>query len=152
LTHPSLRGAMLTQLETLVPAASDTGPACLHGTHIASILFGQPGSSVSGIAPRCRGVLLPVFASVDADRFRPCSQLDLARAIGQAVQAGAQVINISGGEFSPSGMAHPILEDAVRACARSGVLIVAAAGNDGCSCLHVPAALETVLAVGAMDA
>jgi cyanobactin maturation PatA/PatG family protease len=28
---------------------------------------------------------------------------------------------------------------------------VAAAGNDGCDCLHVPAALPTVLAVGAMD-
>jgi len=32
------------------------------------------------------------------------------------------------------------------------VLIVAAAGNDGCDCLHVPAALESVLAVGAMNA
>jgi cyanobactin maturation PatA/PatG family protease len=30
-------------------------------------------------------------------------------------------------------------------------LIVAAAGNDGCDCLHVPAALPNVLAVGAMD-
>ena len=27
-----------------------------------------------------------------------------------------------------------------------------AAGNDGCECLHIPAALESVLAVGAMDA
>jgi cyanobactin maturation PatA/PatG family protease len=33
----------------------------------------------------------------------------------------------------------------------SNVLIVAAAGNDGCECLHVPAALPAVLAVGAMD-
>ncbi len=31
------------------------------------------------------------------------------------------------------------------------MLLVAAAGNDGCECLHVPAALPTVLAVGAMD-
>ena len=29
---------------------------------------------------------------------------------------------------------------------------VAAAGNNGCDCLHVPAALPAVLAVGAMDA
>jgi subtilisin family serine protease len=28
---------------------------------------------------------------------------------------------------------------------------VSAAGNDGCDCLHVPAALSSVLAVGAMD-
>ena len=32
------------------------------------------------------------------------------------------------------------------------MLIVAAAGNNGCQCLHLPAALPTVLAVGAMDA
>src|SRR5262249_41735706 len=30
-------------------------------------------------------------------------------------------------------------------------LVVAAAGNDGCACLHVPAAVPKVLAVGAMD-
>ena len=49
-------------------------------------------------------------------------------------------------------MADPLLADVVRQCARQGVLIVAAAGNEGCACLHVPAALESVLAVGAMDA
>ena len=31
-----------------------------------------------------------------------------------AAEAGAQIINVSGGEFSPSGTAHPILADAVR--------------------------------------
>src|SRR5262249_4400719 len=37
-------------------------------------------------------------------------------------------------------------------CAANGVLIVAAAGNEGCDCLHVPGALPSVLVVGAMDA
>ena len=36
-------------------------------------------------------------------------------------------------------------------CANHGVLVVAAAGNDGCPCLHVPAAMPSVLVVGAMD-
>src|SRR5439155_13867293 len=83
--------------------------------------------------------------------FESCSQLDLARAISQAVQQGAQIINISGGQFSPSGMAHPLLENAVSQCARRGILLVAATGNQGCECLHVPAALASVLAVGAMN-
>lgn len=39
----------------------------------------------------------------------------------------------------------------MRLCQERNVLIVAAAGNDGCECLHLPAALESVLAVGAMD-
>ena len=57
----------------------------------------------------------------------------------------------AGVKFSPSGTAHPILANAVRDCASRGVLIVAAAGNDGCECLHIPGALPSVLAVGAMD-
>ncbi len=150
-SHPSLAGADLQQLDGPVPGEIDDGPACRHGTHIASAIFGQHDSSVRGVAPGCRGVVVPIFESIDGERFSSCSQLDLARALTHAVLAGAQIINISGGQFSPAGMAHPLLADVVRDCARRGVLIVAAAGNEGCECLHVPAALESVLAVGAMN-
>jgi hypothetical protein len=149
--HPSLRGANVQRLEGLVSGWPDSGPACRHGTHAASLIFGQHDGPVKGIAPGCRGLLLPIFESVDANVFRPCSQLDLARAITQAVLAGAHVVNISGGRFAPAARAHPYLEDVIRDSARRGVLILAAAGNDGCDCLHVPAALDSVLAVGAMD-
>jgi hypothetical protein len=152
LSHPSLHVANLTQVETLVPGKADLGPASQHGTHIASVIFGRHDGLVPGLAPLCRGVILPIFQSVGEQSMQLCSQLDLARAITQAVQHGAHVINISGGQFSPSGTAHPLLADVVRDCARRGILIVAAAGNDGCACLHVPAALESVLAAGAMDA
>jgi hypothetical protein len=94
---------------------------------------------------------VPVFSDVVGRSPVACSQIDLARAINQAVVAGANIINISGGEFSPTGTAHPILADAIRDCDRSGVLIVAAAGNQGCDCLNIPAALPAVLPVGAMD-
>ena len=150
-SHPSLRAANLTRVETLVPGTADLGLASRHGTHIASVIFGRHDGPVPGLAPLCRGVLLPIFESVGEQSIQLCSQLDLARAITQAVQHGAHVINISGGQFSPSGTAHPLLADVVRDCGRRGILIVAAAGNDGCACLHVPAALESVLAVGAMD-
>ncbi|GET44081.1 putative peptidase [Microseira wollei NIES-4236] len=39
----------------------------------------------------------------------------------------------------------------MRLCKDNNILLVAAAGNDGCFCLHVPASLPAVLAVGAMD-
>ncbi len=116
------------------------------------MIFGHHDGPLPGLAPLCRGVLVPIFQSVGEQSIQLCSQLDLARAISQAVQQGAHVVNISGGQFSPSGTAHPLLADVVRDCARRSVLIVAAAGNDGCACLHVPAALDSVLAVGAMDA
>src|SRR5262249_32642455 len=137
---------------TLVPAAVSKGPAAEHGTHVASLIFGQHPSSVQGVAPGCRGVLLPIFESRDALSVGSCSQLDLARVLLQAIQQGVHLVNVSSGQFSPSGAAYPLLANAVSECARQGILIIAAAGNDGCACLHVPAALDSVLAVGAMDA
>ncbi|MFM7789751.1 MAG: S8 family serine peptidase, partial [Microcystis panniformis] len=50
------------------------------------------------------------------------------------------------------GEAEDWLIRAVEMCNERNILIVAAAGNDGCECLQVPAALPAVLAVGAVDA
>jgi cyanobactin maturation PatA/PatG family protease len=146
--HPCLLGADLTPLPTLVTGeANPNGGMSWHGTHVASIIFGQLGSPVRGIAPQCKGLSIPVFA----DEGRQLSQVDLARAIEQAVNAGAHIINISGGQLTDEGEAEGWLRRAVQLCQEKNVLIVAAAGNDGCACLHVPAALPAVLAVGAMD-
>jgi cyanobactin maturation PatA/PatG family protease len=148
LEHPCFLGANLTLLPSLIRAGvRSTDPMAAHGTHIASIIFGQPGSDVEGLAPRCRGLIIPVFSE---DR-RSVSQLDLARAIELAVDSGAQLINISGGQLTDEGEADVWLQKAIRLCGDRNVLVVAAAGNDGCECLHVPAALPTVLAVGALD-
>jgi len=119
----------------------------VHGTHVASLIFGQPGSPVAGIAPRCRGLVAPVFRDFDE---RHLSQLDLARAIEQVVQEGANVINISGGEQSPEAQAEGMLKRALQLCEDNNVLVVAAVGNDGCSCMQVPAAIRSVLSVGAL--
>ncbi len=150
-SHHSLAAAHFTKVETLVSGVADQRAASQHGTHITSVIFGQHDSAVQGVAPRCRGLLIPLFANRPDGEIAPCSQVDLARAISQAVQHGAHVINISGGEFNSSGTAHPLLADAVRDCVKKGVLIVAAAGNQGCECLHIPGALPSVLAVGAMN-
>jgi cyanobactin maturation PatA/PatG family protease len=152
LSHPSLAGANLVQLETLVSTSANRGPALVHGTHVASVIFGQHNGPIKGIAPGCRGLVVPIFSDGVNGSIAPCSQLDLARAITQAAQAGAHIINISGGELSVSGTAHPLLADTIQNCADNNILIVAAVGNDGCACLHVPGALPSVLAVGAMDA
>jgi cyanobactin maturation PatA/PatG family protease len=152
-SHPCLAGADLTSKDAFAPENSKCGAACRHGTHVASIIFAQHECDrpLKGIAPLCRGLSISIYSDGPNDSIEASSQIDLARAILQAVQAGAHVINISGGEFSASGTAHPILADAVRKCAEAGVLVVAAAGNDGCNCLHVPGSLPSVLAVGAMN-
>ncbi|MFE5197962.1 S8 family serine peptidase [Streptomyces sp. NPDC056601] len=148
LSHPCFAGADLTRLDTLVQDPAGTGPMSVHGTHVASLLFGQPkpDSPVTGLAPRCRGLSLPVFR--DSQDWR-VSQLDLARAIERAVQEGAHIINVSGGERTADGQADSLLQRALRLCEDNGVLVVAAVGNDGCDCLQAPAAAPSVLAVGA---
>lgn len=152
LSHPIFATANLTKIETLTSGVADQGPASNHGTHITSVIFGQHDGPIRGIAPKCRGLIIPVFTDGANGSIIPCSQIDLARAISQVVQEGAHVINISGGELTPTGIAHPLLAETVRDCATKGILIVSAAGNQGCECLHVPGALPSVLVVGAMDA
>jgi cyclic patellamide precursor peptide PatG/subtilase family protein len=144
LGHPSLRPARLQSVASGVPC----GPASHHGTFVASVLFGRHGAGVQGLVPGCRGISIPVFHET-ADGWLGCSIPDLARAITQAAELGARVINVSGGHLSDSD-AHPILARAVAFAVSCGAVIVAAAGNEGCDCPHVPASIPTVLAVGAL--
>lgn len=146
--HSCFHGASLTRLPTLVTDPAGSGEMSAHGTHVASIIFGQPGGPVRGVSPHCRGLIVPVFPDGNTGRL---AQLDLARAIEQAVQEGAHVINISGGERSLTGEPDHLLARAIQLCEDRRVLITAAAGNDGCECLHIPASVGSVLAVGAMD-
>jgi cyanobactin maturation PatA/PatG family protease len=151
-SHPCFWGADLELIDAGIAPEACEGPAAQHGTHVVSVIFAQHGAGpLRGIAPGCRGVVIPVFADGPNGMIRSASQFDLARAIDLAMSRGVSVISISGGQIRPSGAAHPTLAASVRECHSRGILIVAAAGNDGCECLHVPAALPSVLAVGAMD-
>lgn len=131
---------------------SDTGDDAMadHGTQIASIVFSTDPSVLPGIAPGCKGVCISVFRQQEKGQMA-CSQLDLARAIELALDHGVHIINISAGQFSNEGVPEFYLQKALQRCREAGVLVVAAAGNDGCECVHVPAADTSVLAVGAMD-
>ncbi|MCL4204285.1 MAG: S8 family serine peptidase [Pirellulaceae bacterium] len=149
--HPALEGANLKQLDSFTASGRQRGLPLLHGTHVASLIFGQHPGPFRGVAPHCRGIVIPVFDERDDGSLIPCPQLDLARAISLAIAVGANVINISGGRNDPTGQPEPVLTRALELCSRQGILVVAAAGNDGCRCLHVPAAAPTVLAVGATD-
>ena len=127
------------------------GAAVWHGTHLASLIFGQPGSPVRGLAPRCRGLAVPIYRERGDGSLVPCSQLDLAgdrdsdgpRGEHHQRQRRAARSDGPAGAAACAGLA---------AGAEQGVLVVAAAGNDGCACLHVPAAAQSVLVAGAMDA
>ena len=154
LEHPALQGARLSYLHDIGPHALD-GPAAQHGMHVTSIIFGQARRPARGLAPNCRGLLRPIFSDAATGELIPCSYQDLAAAIVAMADAGAHVINLSAGARLHPASVPTCLSEAVLHCERSGCLIVAAAGNDGCAeCLHVPGGMPSlaVLVVGAMDA
>lgn len=134
-----------------VNPSATAGLALRHGTAVYSLLFGKQGSIVEGVAPGCSGLIVPIYTETQNGGFAPASQVRLARAIQMALEQGANIINISGGQFSKYGDAEFLLKKAIDDCYKAGVLIVAAAGNEGCYCLHVPASDRQVLAVGSMD-
>ena len=76
------------------------------------------------------------------------SYSDIAEGIRYAADQGADIINLSLGGAADS----QLLRDAVTYAAGKGALVLAAAGNDGSSALHYPAAIPAVLAVGGSTA
>jgi subtilisin family serine protease len=56
---------------------------------------------------------------------------ELAAAILECIEAGARVLNLSVAVISPSGKSERTLEEVLNHALSRGVLIVAAAGNQG---------------------
>ncbi len=149
LGHRAFRDARIRILTELIPQGESAPDP--HGTQICSLLFGN-GDPIGGISPACSGLVLPVFLrGQPSGSLRSTSQLDLARAIEFALENDVSIINISAGQKVISPEADEHLERALKKCALHRVLVVAAVGNDGCACLHLPASVSTVLAVGALD-
>jgi subtilisin family serine protease len=130
---PQLAGR-LTAARSFVSGARGSD-ASWHGTAVAGVL-------AAGVCSRCTIVSARVL---DADESG--NDLEIARALLWAVAAGARVVNLS---MSGSGEA-PALRDAIRAVTRRGVVVVAAAGNDGSSAQRFPAADPNVIGVAATD-
>ncbi len=74
------------------------------------------------------------------------STQDIAAAINWAVAKGAKVINLSLGSATPDNTYE---EPAVATAISKGVIVVAAAGNDGTQTIDFPAADPNVISVGA---
>src|SRR5580693_5347697 len=60
-----------------------------HGTGIASIIFGQHNGSVSGIVPRCKGLVGNIFDLNRQGDGPSCSEEELAYSIRQMAERGA---------------------------------------------------------------
>ena len=118
-SHPCFMGANLELIDAGVAPEAREGLAAQHGTHVVSVIFAQHGAGpLRGIAPGCRGVIIPVFADRPNGMIRSASQFDLALAIDLAMSRGVSVISISGGQIRPSARRSPTLAASVRECHR----------------------------------
>lgn len=113
------------------------GPGAAHGTSVASIITGS-----EGIAPEAE---LFVVRVLDDEGLG--NSYHVAQGIVQAVDLGVKVINMSLGVYQDT----PLLRQAVAYAHEQGVIMVAAAGNDGYDRMSYPAAYSEVLAVTAID-
>ncbi|MCC6278485.1 MAG: S8 family serine peptidase [Oligoflexia bacterium] len=118
-----------------------------HGTHVSGTV-GAVGDNNNGIAGVNKLVSLMTVKFIGADGWG--SDEGAVRTIIYAAENGARVLNCSWGDTAPS---QPI-EDAVKFAMDRGMLVVAAAGNDGTDndkSPHYPSniALDNVISVAA---
>ncbi|ALO96504.1 peptidase S8 [Streptomyces hygroscopicus subsp. limoneus] len=122
-----------------------------HGTRVAGIIAARPakGTGFVGLAPDA--TIIPIKQN-DAEGDGTADSL--ASAITYAVQAGADVINISQDTAEALDPKTSKLKDAVDYALGHKVVVVASAGNDGLGGnvkVTYPASYEGVLAVAASD-
>jgi len=121
--------------------SKDTRDVHGHGTHIAGIIAAAANNGIfgAGINPSARIIPVPFMDSAGRG-----TQFDGAAAIKYAVDMGAEIINCSWGYYVYSG----VLADAVEYARSRGVLVVAAAGNEGGTISQFPASFDSVISVG----
>ncbi len=120
---PSLAGVPIVAPYDFVNDDAHANDDNQHGTHIASIIASD--GAVEGVAA---GVSLMPLKVLDAQNSG--YELDLVEAIYWAIENGADVVNMS--LSFPIGYVPSLaLQEALSAAEAAGVVMVAAAGNDG---------------------
>jgi len=135
LDHPDLAQSKIKQIPAAVSGSCERrdSVACMHGTFVAGMLVARRGSQAAAICPDCTLLLRPIFTenTNGNGRMPSASPQELATAITDAIRAGANVINLSAALAQPSARGERELEQSLDYAAQRGVLVVAAAGNQG---------------------
>ena len=133
--HPDLESAHIRVIPGSVRGActQTKSVACLHGTFVAGILCAKRGSDAPAICPNCTLLVRPIFAEVHVGSLHMPSATpeELAAAILDSIRAGVRVLNLSVALGHPSSAGQRELEEAMDYAAKRGVIVVAAAGNQG---------------------
>ena len=127
LGHPDLPAENLRFLGRPAECGGAADPACGHGTFVAGILAGRRGSVAPAICPGCTLLVRPIFGNGSPG----ASPGELAAAMLDSMAAGARVLNLSLGLLHIAARDAGLLDQVLAEAVRRGVLLVAAAGNEG---------------------
>jgi hypothetical protein len=109
------------------PSPGGTTEADAHGTLVAGIIAAEVnGSMIAGVAPDARILNL---RACEGGSNAGCDSLDVALAILEAVDSGADIINLSLGLPMPANQVDPLISAAMEYALQGDVLVVTAAGN-----------------------
>lgn len=115
-----------------------------HGTHVAGIAAGDTNNGIGAAGVGFNASIMNVKVIEDSGSGYNSS---IAKGIIWAADNGAKVINMSLGGTTSS----KTIEKAIYYAWKKGVVIVAAAGNDGSKTPNYPAACKNVISVAATD-
>jgi subtilisin family serine protease len=131
MSHPDLEGSNIQEVNGRKGTCANAGsPACKHGTFVAGILCGKRGSESPSISPDCRLLVCPIFAEITREQMPSATPKELAGAISECIYSGARLINLSVDLVQPA-KGQRELQEVLDFAAKLGVLVVAAAGNQG---------------------
>ncbi len=113
-----------------------------HGTHVAGIIAAkQDVNGFTGVAPKAK--ILMARACFE----KGCSTAAMIEALNWGVSQKVDVVNISISGISSTTAQN----EAIKRADKAGISVVASSGNWGSNRVFYPAALPTVIAVGAVD-
>ncbi len=143
-SHPALAAARIVTENVL--SANERAPGLAHGTAVAGLIAGE--ASDSGLGGFARGAQIYAVSAFTRDGGNPGADIErIATAIDYLIAQNVRLINMS---FA--GPQNQVMNVVLNRAASRGVVMVAAAGNNGRELAAYPAAHPAVIAVTAVDA
>ncbi len=119
-----------------------------HGTFVAGVIASTTNNTSSSVGMAHNVTILPIKANVPNQGY--FSGQAIEQGIYYITKHGAKVLNMS---FGTSNCRYnPSYKNALDHAYSQGVVLVAASGNDGLSCLGSPASFGNVISVGSVNA
>jgi subtilisin family serine protease len=134
--------------DNILPGFCTTGEADImdhqgHSSHVSGIIAAiENGMGVIGVAPQAKVLPIKILGDNGLGNYD-----SIGKAIQKATEMKVDIINMSfGSPFEPPLFIH----EAIKAAYDKGIIMVAAAGNDGHN-VNYPAKYDEIIAVAAID-